>query len=151
MRAILRWQHPLLQFPANIGTSDLPQAKYNKADDLTKLIHREGVDGNWSTFEIRVGTPANVFRVLPVTSWQETWVIWGSAAGHCNVSAGVSPDCGNARGGLFDNNTSSTWENGQEQFLGLDEALGYDGEGQYGMCAKSFPGGKMGSLPEQRR
>jgi hypothetical protein len=88
MRTTLRWQHPLLQFPANIGMSDLPQAKYDKADHLTRLIHREGVDGNWSTFEIRVGTPANVFRVLPVTSWQETWVIWASAAGHCNVSAG---------------------------------------------------------------
>jgi hypothetical protein len=151
MRATLRWQHLLLQFPANIGMSDLPQAKYHKADHLTRLIHREGVDGNWSTFEIRVGTPANVFRVLPVTSWQETWVVWGSAAGHCNVSAGVSPDCGEARGGLFDNNTSSTWENGQEQFLGLNEALGYDGEGQYGMCAKAFLGGRMGSLLEQRR
>ncbi len=60
-------------------------------------------------------------------------MVWGSAAGHCNTSAGVSPNCGDARGGLFDTSTSSTWQNGQEQFLGLDAALGYEGEGQYGM------------------
>ena len=54
------------------------------------------------------------------------------------MSAGVSPNCGDARGGLFDNNTSSTWKNGQEQFLGLDAALGYQGEGQYGMSSVSF-------------
>jgi len=91
------------------------------------------VDGQWSTFAIRIGTPATVVRVLPVTSWQETWAVWNAPVDHCNVSAGVSPNCADARGGLFDNSSSSTWKNGQEQFLGLDADLGYEGEGQYGL------------------
>ena len=45
----------------------------------------DGNDGAWSTFVIRVGTPAQYFRVLPSTNGAETWV--------------PIPDrCGNARG-----------------------------------------------------
>jgi len=106
---------------------------------------REGVDGTWSTFEIRVGTPDNpnspgsVYRVLPATSWQETWVIYGAAAGVCNTSLGVEADCGEARGGVFDSAQSSTWTQTyrnatQDQYtLGLNTQLGEDGVGQYGM------------------
>ncbi|PMD45912.1 acid protease [Hyaloscypha variabilis F] len=92
----------------------------------------EGDDGQWSTFAIRIGMPPTVLRVLPVTSWQETWAIWNAPVDHCNVSAGVPADCGSLRGGLFDNSSSTTWRNEQEQFLGLDADLGYMGEGQYG-------------------
>ncbi len=52
------------------------------------------------------------------------------------MSAGVSPDCADARGGVFNNDSSSTWVNGLEEFLGLDTDLGYSGEGQYGMYEK---------------
>jgi hypothetical protein len=34
----------------------------------------DGNDGSWSTFVIRVGTPEQVFRVLPSTISQEIWV-----------------------------------------------------------------------------
>lgn len=33
------------------------------------MCEREGNDGSWSTFEIRVGTPQQNARVLPATSW----------------------------------------------------------------------------------
>lgn len=106
--------------------------------------HWEGVDGTWSTFEIRVGTPdsasapSNVYRVLPATSWQETWVVYGAAAGFCDTSLGVSSDCAEARGGVFDSAKSSTWNQTyanatQDQYqLGLNGQLGESGIGQYG-------------------
>ncbi|TAQ90367.1 hypothetical protein B7494_g1328 [Chlorociboria aeruginascens] len=92
----------------------------------------EGNDGTWSTFEIRVGTPAQSARVLPATSWQETWVIYGSASGVCNTARGVASNCEDSRGGFFEDTSSSTWD-GQGQFtLGLNTKLGEDGEGVYG-------------------
>ncbi|KAH9224900.1 aspartic peptidase domain-containing protein [Leptodontidium sp. 2 PMI_412] len=41
----------------------------------------EGNDGSWSTFIIRVGTPAQTFRVLISTTGQETWtpLVYGCA------------------------------------------------------------------------
>ncbi|KAE8441217.1 hypothetical protein EG329_005617 [Mollisiaceae sp. DMI_Dod_QoI] len=98
----------------------------------TPSEHWEGVDGTWSTFEVRVGTPATTYRVLPATSWQETWVVYGAAAGICNTSIGVPLDCDDARGGVFDGSKSSTWIQSDQDFLGLDAGLGYQGVGQYG-------------------
>lgn len=52
----------------------------------------DGNDGAWSTFMIRVGTPAQLFRVLPSTSGQETWI---PMPDQCSKGQGW---CGNARG-----------------------------------------------------
>ena len=104
-------------------------------------FRREGVDGTWSTFEIRVGTPANVYRVLPATSWQETWVIYQDAY-PCDESLGVNGNCADARGGLFSSAQSSTWVQTyanatlDQYSLGLNTDLGESGVGQYGMYAK---------------
>jgi hypothetical protein len=53
----------------------------------------QGNDGPWSSFVIRVGTPAQVFAVFISTAGQETWV---------PVPAGCTPedpsDCGAERG-----------------------------------------------------
>jgi hypothetical protein len=97
-------------------------------------FHREGIDGVWSTFEIRVGTPATVYRVLPITSWQETWVVYGAAKGICNASVGVASDCQEKRGGVFDSAKSTSWVQAEQYELSLDSALGYSGVGQYGEC-----------------
>jgi len=93
---------------------------------------REGVDGTWSTFTIRVGTPVSTYRVLPATSWQETWVVYGAAAQVCNTSVGVKANCEEDRGGFFDGAKSSTWKQGEQYQLQLEEMLGYEGVGQYG-------------------
>jgi hypothetical protein len=53
----------------------------------------EGSDGLWSTFVLRVGTPAQMFRVLISTMNQETWV---PLAGSCGPSDHL--DCTNLRG-----------------------------------------------------
>ena len=52
----------------------------------------DGNDGAWSTFTIRVGTPAQLFRVLPSSNGQETWI---PIPDSCQQGQGW---CGNARG-----------------------------------------------------
>ena len=52
----------------------------------------DGNDGAWSTFMIRVGTPAQLFRVLPSTSLKETLI---PIPYRCEEGMGW---CGNARG-----------------------------------------------------
>lgn len=105
---------------------------------IAKLIpSREGVDGTWSTFSIRVGTPETTYRVLPATSWQETWVVYGAAADVCNTTVGVRSNCQDDRGGVFDSASSKTWQQGDQYQLQLDSQFGYEGVGQYGMSAGS--------------
>lgn len=65
---------------------------YTQAFSLTPSGNWDGNDGAWSTFMIRVGTPAQLFRVLPSTSGTKTWI---PIPDNCN--AGISW-CGNARG-----------------------------------------------------
>ena len=52
----------------------------------------DGNDGAWSSFVIRVGNPAQNFRVLPATSSDETWV---PAPNDCEKGVAW---CGNGRG-----------------------------------------------------
>jgi hypothetical protein len=54
----------------------------------------------------------------------------------CNTSLGVPSNCGDMRGGLFSNVSSSTWEDEGEFTLGLNTPLGYNGIGEYGMPLK---------------
>ena len=64
----------------------------------------EGNDGPWSTFALRVGTPAQDVRVLIAMASQETWVV---SPGGC--AAGEPSNCPTLRGDTFNLNTSSTW------------------------------------------
>lgn len=96
----------------------------------------EGNDGDWSTFILRVGTPAQSFRVLPATNGQETWVPLIQAC-----VPNITASCGDARGvngfdqqphGGFENNRSSTWVKEGIFDLGAEAQLGYQGNGLYG-------------------
>ncbi|PVH88812.1 acid protease, partial [Cadophora sp. DSE1049] len=97
----------------------------------------EGNDGSWSTFIIRVGTPAQTFRVLISTAGQETWVplVDGCAdfdPVNCGALRGVQ-DFQNAPSGGFRTNLSSTWELINLYKLALEDHLdGYTGNGLYG-------------------
>ena len=55
----------------------------------------DGNDGAWSTFVIRIGSPAQYFRVLPGVSSDETWVPapddCGKGIGWCGNPRGVEP------------------------------------------------------------
>ncbi len=64
----------------------------SRAFSFTPSGNWDGNDGAWSTFVIRVGTPAQLFRVLPSTNGLETWL---PLSDQC--SQGMAW-CGNARG-----------------------------------------------------
>ena len=98
---------------------------------LTFEYDRDGDDGQWSTFALRVGTPSdqptNITRALVSTAIPNTWVVIKQA---CSTSA-----CANARGGdpLFYPNTSTTWKDIGIYNLGFEGNLNYTGNGQYGV------------------
>ncbi|MCJ1359707.1 MAG: hypothetical protein MMC33_009709 [Icmadophila ericetorum] len=85
-----------------------------------------GDDGNWSPATIRVGTPPQWVNVFPSTASEETWVI---GLGGCDLTS----LCASDRGGLFELNTSSTWQELNYYDLGLDPQLGFGGIGNYGL------------------
>lgn len=96
----------------------------------------DGIDGSWSSFIVRVGTPEQAFRILPSTTGQETWVPVPEAC-----REGTDPDnCGDLRGGYPDSegnfgynfNKSSTWKNIGIFGLDLREELNQTGAGQFG-------------------
>ena len=90
----------------------------------------DGDDGNWSSFTIGVGNPAQDVRVLVSTLVPETWVILPAG---CTLN---DPDsCGNSRGGLFDPSRSTTWSDQGTWSLVEESVLGYGGTtdpGDYG-------------------
>jgi hypothetical protein len=97
----------------------------------------DGNDGSWSTFIFRLGTPAQTFRLLPSTAWQQIFV---------PVPEGCTPsdpsNCGDLRGAFpykgkqigFQYNESSTWTPiGSGIFdLVLENHLNYTGNGLFG-------------------
>lgn len=95
---------------------------------------RDGNDGPWSSFPIRVGTPAQDLRVFVSTIATSTWVIQAPLG--CEGYAGS--DCANARGGNFTNATSSTWTNKGNYGLFVEENLGYNDTGDYGFDTGTF-------------
>ena len=97
-------------------------ARSNNADTSS----RDGDDGNWSSFALRVGSPEQIVRVLPSTAGQETWLV--SPQG-CPLSQHGSPpyaSCNQSRGGLFDTTQSDSWRALGNYSLGLELNLGYD-------------------------
>jgi Eukaryotic aspartyl protease len=91
---------------------------------------RNGNDGNWSSFPLTVGTPPSLVYVLPSTSATETWVVGWMG---CNSSWNpfVPPDCENARGKTF-NNQSTTWHRRGDYFLKAEEYLGINPSAEFG-------------------
>ncbi|KAK3174713.1 hypothetical protein OEA41_001959 [Lepraria neglecta] len=100
----------------------------------------DGNAGSWSTFIIQVGAPPQIFRILPATNGDETWV---PIAAGCNQTGGPS-DCGNLRGANafqvalsqgFNKNSPSTWvDNGAYNLL-MEDNLDLDNNsanGDYG-------------------
>lgn len=86
----------------------------------------EGIDGPWSTFELRVGTPSQNVRVLIGTSSTSTLVVLplGCQSGPSN--------CSDARGGIFNTTASSTWSNIGNYALGFENNLGLTDAGDFG-------------------
>jgi len=61
-----------------------------------------GNDGPWSSFNLRLGTPEQLIRVLPATSQSTTWVV---LPGGCATDRPAN--CADLRGNLFHNENTS--------------------------------------------
>lgn len=114
-----------------------------------------GVDGSWSTFMIRVGTPQQWFSVLPSTASQQTWVPLPEGCAS-SVVGGIS-DCGDSRGvwpfeseesNGFQTSKSSTWQAIGLYELFIEEHLGLDGNGLFGYDSVGL--GESGPLTEHQ-
>ena len=91
---------------------------------------RDGNDGPWSSFFIRVGNPAQNLRVLASTTVPETWVVLNVGCTDQDLTG-----CNVARGSLFNPNTSTTWKDQGLFALGVEINLPYTGNydnGHYG-------------------
>ncbi|UKZ50324.1 hypothetical protein TrVGV298_004582 [Trichoderma virens] len=87
----------------------------------------EGIDGPWSTFELRVGTPAQNIRILPGTSSTQTLVVLPEGCQIINVT-----NCANSRGNLFNTTASKTWKEIGLFRLGFENSLGFTDNGEFG-------------------
>ena len=115
-----------------VATTNTAKSKYPSALSVPVRNNWHGLDGNWSPVSIRLGTPPQWVDLLVSTFGQETLVI-GPAG--CDVS---DEQCPMARGGLFNPNNSSTWDNQGAFGLGLDPQLGFAGDGVYGLDNIAF-------------
>ncbi|KAL8810372.1 MAG: hypothetical protein Q9200_002631 [Gallowayella weberi] len=85
-------------------------------------------DGGSSSFNLRVGTPPQVARVLVSTAGQATWVV--SPLG---CPPGVSTSCSDVRGWLYDSDKSRTWQELGNFSLGLETNLYPSDNATYGL------------------
>jgi hypothetical protein len=108
--------------------------------DSNVLHDSEGNDGPWSTFDLRVGEPAQYLRVLVSTASPESIVaLAGQGCSQAAFTTGSPPSgCESSRGNLFNPNQSSTWrDDGQfyinDGSIGLEANLGYQTPAQWGL------------------
>lgn len=95
---------------------------------FTPASNWEGIDGTWNTFALRIGTPPQVVRVLASTSSQETWAVDPRAC----LYESNKDTCGDARGGLFYNNQSTSYTEQGLYDLWIEKNLNYSGNGMFG-------------------
>lgn len=94
---------------------------------------RDGDDGSWSSFALRVGSSEQIVRVLPSTAGQETWVVSPQGCPPGRNGTSTSSPCSQSRGGLFDSTQSSSWQTLGNYLLGLELNLGYNDTALYGL------------------
>ena len=94
---------------------------------------RDGDDGSWSSFALRVGSSEQVVRVLPSTAGQETWVVSPQGCPPGRNATSTSSPCSQSRGGLFDSTQSSSWQILGNYTLELELNLGDNYAALYGL------------------
>lgn len=108
---------------------------------LTNL-KRDGVDGIWSSFAVRIGQPAQSVRVMVSTNSPATMVVVPAGcteqAFQTTATRSLPADCANARGTLFNPNSSITWDDQGDYGInadgvGFEANLGYSLAADYGL------------------
>ncbi|KAF7510996.1 hypothetical protein GJ744_005542 [Endocarpon pusillum] len=121
----------VLSFFVYIGFfSWLPTSRVSAQINLAPSQNWDGNDGPWSTFEVQIGTPPQVARVLMSNLDSSLWV---PVPEGCNKND--PPDCPEQRGGLYSYNDSSTWKESGLYALPLQARsfLGYSGNSKIGV------------------
>jgi hypothetical protein len=115
--------------------SDLVRTVIRSASLLILTGRRNGDDGSWSTFSLRIGTPPQIVRLLISTAGQETWAVLPDICNNESSQATCRDSVGTARGLLFNESQSTTWkpQNPSVYDLGLETNLNYTGRGLYGL------------------
>ncbi|CCD48043.1 hypothetical protein BofuT4_P110560.1 [Botrytis cinerea T4] len=110
-----------------------------------------GIDGNWSSFWLTVGTPPQPVLVFISTASNQPWVV--SPDGCSPSDPGT---CYSSRGLNFNSNSSATWvpntiNPGGEFALEVESSLGLTGNGDYGndTILLGSPGSGSPSLSSQ--
>ncbi|KAK4505338.1 hypothetical protein PRZ48_003301 [Zasmidium cellare] len=121
----------------------------------------DGDDGQWSTFYLQVGTPAQTVRLLPGTSASAGTAIWVVIPVGCSQVNPTLQNCAGERGELFQSNLSSTWStqglvnNADGAIYSLntveEAGLGLSGNGSYGYdtVTLGIPGSDLPTLHDQ--
>ena len=73
---------------------------------LTSPRFRIGIDGQWSAFALRTGTPGQLSQVLPSSAVYTTWLVGPIG---CKPTPQTAKDCPQSRGGLYNHWDSRTW------------------------------------------
>ena len=74
----------------------------------------DGNDGPWSSFPIQIGTPPQTVKILPSTKGSQTWAVLPEGCIQSDPA-----NCTTARGGVYQPNSSSTWNQNQGASGGL--------------------------------
>ncbi|KAF2815926.1 acid protease [Mytilinidion resinicola] len=89
----------------------------------------DGIDGQWSSFALQLGTPAQTVRTFISTACQQTWVVLQEA---CMQNGKQNDTCWNDRGWTYNYTDSSTWHKQGYYILWAEGNLGYSGNGFFG-------------------
>ena len=93
------------------------------------IASRDGVDGLWSSFALRAGSPEQTLRVFISTAGTSLWAVSPQGC----PKEDPPENCADSRGGLFNSNQSQTWNGLGINGLGPNEVnLGYNDSGLYG-------------------
>jgi hypothetical protein len=121
-------------------SSLLPRAKTVPAPiSFTPAQNWEGIDGQWNTFVLRVGTPEQTVRVVISTASQQTWVVDPRG---CPDDTPTNNTCGESRGTTFNLETSKSWKPQGLYDLWIESNLGLTGNAEYGFdtVGLGYPG-----------
>ncbi|KAK3054668.1 hypothetical protein LTR09_004397 [Extremus antarcticus] len=88
----------------------------------------DGIDGAWSSFAVRLGTPYQDIRTFVSWNAYQTWAVIPEG---CEAAADYDA-CAQARGGIFNQSASMSWHEQGLYSLRILEELGYNGNGYYG-------------------
>lgn len=119
--------------------------------NIPPSLNWNGIDGNWSSFWLTVGTPDQLVQIFISTAINQPWII--SPDGCTTSDPGT---CLGSRGLNYNSSRSTTWlsntiNSGGEFALELESSLGLAGNGYYGSdtIMLGLPGSGSPSLSSQ--